>query len=76
MCKYKKHAKSVEGGCVFMVATNLASNQAFLSGGATQLFTRPHSIGCENNRHRNITRTLSLKQWSRVLWRTNEVRGI
>ena len=42
---------------------------------ATQLFTRPHSIGCENNRYRNTAMTLSPKQWSCVLWRTNEIRG-
>ena len=37
--------------------------------------SRPHSIGCENNGHRNMTMTLSLKQWSCVLFRTNEIRG-
>ena len=31
--------------------------------GGTQLFTRSHKIGCENNRHRNITVTLPLKLW-------------
>ena len=46
-----------------------------LDWSATQLFTRPHSIGCENNRHRSITMTLSPKQWSCVLWRTNEIRS-
>ena len=45
------------------------------TGSATQLFTRPHSIGCENNRYRNTAMTLSPKQWSCVLWRTNEIRG-
>ena len=56
-----------------MAGTHLAL--AF-EGGRTQLFTRPHRIGCENNSHRNITMTLSLKQWrSWVLWRTNEIRG-
>ena len=56
-----------------MARTHLAL--AF-AGGGRQLFTRPHSIGCENNSHRNITVTLSLKQWrSCVLWRTNEIRG-
>ena len=30
---------------------------------------------CKNNRHRNITMTISLKQWSCMLWRTNEIRG-
>ena len=29
-----------------------------LDWSARQLFTRPHSIGCENNRHRNITKTI------------------
>ena len=56
-----------------MAGTHLAL--AF-EGGRTQLFTRPHRIGCENNSHRNITMTLSLKQRrSCVLWRTNEIRG-
>ena len=56
-----------------MARTHLAL--AF-AGGGTQLFTRPHRIGCENNSHRNITMILSLKQWrSCVLWRTNEIRG-
>ena len=41
-----------------MELTDLAL--AFVRRG-TQLFTRPHRIGCENNRHRNITMTLSLK---------------
>ena len=41
-------------------------NQAFFRS-PTQLFTRPHITGCENNSHRNITMTLSLKQWSCVL---------
>ena len=39
-----------------------------LRGGGTQLFTRPHRIGCENNSHRNITMTLSLKQRRSSLW--------
>ena len=57
-----------------MARTHLAL--AF-EGGGTQLFTRPHRIGCENNSHRNITMTLSLKQWrSCVLWRTNEIRSL
>ena len=56
-----------------MAGTHLA---LILAGGGTQLFTRPHKIGCENNCHRNIKMTLSLKQWqSCVLWRTNEIRG-
>ena len=37
-----------------MARTHLAL--AF-AGGGTQLFTRPHSIGCEKNSHRNITMT-------------------
>ena len=43
MCKYKKHAKSVEGGCVFMGSTNLASNQAFFY--STQLLKTSNFIG-------------------------------
>ena len=39
---------------VAMARTHLAL--AF-AGGGTQLFTRPHRIGCENNSHRNITMT-------------------
>ena len=31
-----------------------------LNGGATQLFTRPHSVACENNGHRNRTMTVEL----------------
>ena len=42
-----------------MAGTHLAL--AF-TGGRTQLFTRSHRIGCENNSHKNITMTLSLKQ--------------
>ena len=42
-----------------------------LDWSATQLFTRPLSIGCENNRYRNTAMTLSPKQWSCVLGRTN-----
>ena len=38
--------------------------------------SRSHSIGCENTRHGNMTITLSLKQWSCVLFRTNEIRGL
>ena len=46
-----------------------------MTGARMQLLTRPHSIGCENKRHRNITMTLSLKLWSCMLWRTNEIGG-
>ena len=31
-----------------------------LNGGATQLFTRLHSFGCENNGQRNRTMTMEL----------------
>ena len=54
---------------------NIANKNVCLLINYKILFTRPHRIGCEKNRHRNTTITLSLRQWSCVLWKTNEIRS-
>ena len=50
-------AEKIPYACLYMWNPNFKNLQGFfyqIIRGATQLFTRPHSIGCENNRHRNI----------------------
>ena len=54
---------------------NIANKNPWLLINYKIFFTRPHRIGCEKNRHRDTTITLSLKQWSCVLWKTNEIRS-
>ena len=47
-------------GIIFRVWHCMVWFRVTLNGGATQLSTRPRSIGCENNGHTNRTMTVEL----------------